>query len=452
MAEKADIVDKILHAKKESISTLITQNSFDEAFGRILEVAELFHEYNQVYTDDELEEYLVQLEKNITAKLVKGKVKKDIVLFYDGFGLNSRGLAEIYLDAIDVAGYHIVYVTAIRAAENISRLKAVLDRNGAEEFYLLSDNTVEAYKKICEVFAQYCPAKAFLYTTPYDVPGILAFMHQSGRITRYQVNLTDHAFWLGRNAFDYCLEFRDYGASISANYRKIPANKLIRMNYYPAFDPKRPFEGFPFNREDGDFVIFSGGFLYKTIDEHRTYYKIVEHCLQHKNVKFWYAGYGDSTELQDLIKKYPGRVFYTAERSDLFAVMKNIDMYLSTFPIVGGLMYQYSAMAGRAPLTLVKGNESLGILLGDTEMKAFTYNIEDHLKSIDLFITDVAYRRELEKDIKEAVCTREDFIERMRIVLDSPQPSVFDLTPVDTEAFRAGYMKRFLDKVSTAKK
>ena len=76
----------------------------------------------------------------------------------------------------------------------------------------------------------------------------------------------DHAFWLGRNAFDYCLEFRDFGANLSRQYRHIPIQKLLKQPYYPLADPTIPYGGLPFERADGDFVIFSGGTLYKTLD------------------------------------------------------------------------------------------------------------------------------------------------------------------------------------------
>ncbi len=446
--EKKVRIEELISSQRGAVRTLIEQRSLNEALAKLFNLAYLLYEYNQIYTDDDLEEDLKLLESTIIADVISGELNENVVLFYDGFGLNGRGLAEIYLDAIDEAGYDIIYITTKQAEGNIPRLKDVLERNGATEIYLEADGTVEEYQKLSKVISEYRPAKAFLYTTPYDVTGVLAFMHQAGKMVRYQIELNDHAFWLGRNAFDYCLEFRDYGASISANYRKISAEKLIRMNFYPVVDESKSFEGFPFQREEGDFVIFSGGFLYKTVDKDMTYYKIVEHCLQHDNVKFWYAGYGDITELQRLIEKYPGRVFHSVERSDLYAVMENIDMYLTTFPIAGGLMYQYSAIAGRAPITLVNDANSLGFLFGDTELKAFSYSLDDHLNNIDRFITDRKYRLELEKGIEKTVCTREDFINRMRKLLRDPKASEFDLAPINTEDFRAVYRQRILEKIN----
>jgi len=68
----------------------------------------------------------------------------------------------------------------------------------------------------------------FLCTTPWDISAILAFMQMSGKMKRYQINLTDHAFWLGRQAFDFCLEFRDFGANVSRIHRNIPMRKILK--------------------------------------------------------------------------------------------------------------------------------------------------------------------------------------------------------------------------------
>ena len=111
-------------------------------------------------------------------------------------------------------------------------------------------------------------------------------------------------------------------------------------------------------------------------------------------------------------------------------------------------MYQYSAIAGRAPITLVNDANSLGFLFGDTELKAFSYSLDDHLNNIDRFITDRKYRLELEKGIEKTVCTREDFINRMRKLLRDPKASEFDLAPINTDDFRAVYRQRILEKIN----
>ena len=49
------------------------------------------------------------------------------------------------------------------------------------------------------------PGVMFFYTGPDDAAGAMVFMRYQGLAVRYQVNLTDHAFWLGKNAFDICI-------------------------------------------------------------------------------------------------------------------------------------------------------------------------------------------------------------------------------------------------------
>ncbi len=165
-------------------------------------------------------------------------------------------------------------------------------------------------------------AKAFLYITPYDVASIMAFISWAGIVERYQINLTDHAFWLGARTFDYSLEFRDYGGYISKNYRGIDGEKIFVQPYYPKINDDTEFQGFPFEKNDNDFVIFSGGSIYKTIDKDMTYYKMVDRILsENPNVIFWFTSQPNARfdyGMDELKNRYPTRVYHTSERSDLF--------------------------------------------------------------------------------------------------------------------------------------
>ena len=55
----------------------------------------------------------------------------------------------------------------------------------------------------------------FFYSYPDDVVATSVMNAYDGILRRYQVNLTDHAFWLGAKPVDICIEFRDYGAIVS---------------------------------------------------------------------------------------------------------------------------------------------------------------------------------------------------------------------------------------------
>lgn len=442
-------IESYINSAKQQISEFMKQGSYSNAMHSIAELGNLMYEYNQSYTDEMLEEVLTDL----SGKIFKGNEQEKYtnekrVLFYDGFGLDTRGLANIYLDALVTLGYEILYVTIKNAENKLPTVEKILSKGNNKIVYLPNTDALNCCRYISDIVNEFSPVCGFLYTTPYDVSGIVAFMHFEKMMVRYMINLTDHAFWLGVKAFDYLLEFRDYGANITTQYRGISKEKLIRVEFYPYINEQHIFAGFPFEKMINDFVIFSGGFLYKTFDKENTYYKMVEHILNtHTNVKFWYAGYGDNTELLKLINKYPGRVFHTDERNDLLEVMKNIDLYLGTYPIAGGLMVQYCVMAGSVPLSLVQDESGYGILKKQKELGIDFESVDKWKAAVDKFIGDDNYRRMLKNNVKGAVISRKEFVNKIAKIMTDPHSDKFKFTALSTESFRREYLIRFLNRI-----
>ena len=357
------------------------------------------------------------------------------VVFYDGFGLDTRGLSLIYLRALRDMGAEILLITVESARGHIPTTETVLSGCSAQIHYLSNTSNpsnVENYQEICRTIHEFAPRFGFLYTTPWDICGIMAFMQMRGRMKRYQINLTDHAFWLGTRAFDICLEFRDFGANVSRLYRGIPVEKIRKQPYYPFVDQTLPFAGFPFEKDDDDFVIFSGGSLYKTIDRDNSYYRIVDFCLGNfPHTKFWYAGTANIEQLAApliaLARKYPGRVFASGERRDLFQILCHVDMYLNTCPQAGGLMTQYSVLAGRPPFNLCRLPKSAGaesVLLPHAEELGIEFSDADALLAeIGRFIADPSYRRDKEERMnrQKLVVTEGEFTENLLRILQENQ-------------------------------
>ena len=433
---------------KTKIREFLSQEQYEQALMVIRYIGNMMYEYNQIYTDQELEDLLFEVGNELSMdKFQKFKYisNEKIILFYDGFGLDVRGLAQIYLKALDEIGYRILYITNNNAKGNIPTLKKILDKNKAEVIYLQNKSLVDDYYDICKLICKFKPTQGFLYTTPYDVSGILAFMSFEKNMKRYQINLTDHAFWLGTNAFDYCIEFRNYGATISSKYREIPANKIIKQPYYPIINKDISFGGYPFNAEKNDFIIFSGGWLYKTMDDDNTYYKIVEYCLEEfENTKFWYAGYGDATQLNNLCKRYPNRVFHTEERNDLFQILTHIDMYLNTYPLYGGLMMQYSSIAGRVPMSLRYNAIGDELLLNQANLGIEFNSIGELKKELYKFIIDDKYRECKEKKMKNTVISEKEFQDNLlNIIKFSKSKFDVNLYHVETNEIKRLYRRKF---------
>ena len=417
-----------IQQNKNGIKKLVFLQKYEEALAKITTLANSLYESNQYYVDDDLENALLNIQKQLQKKYDFEEIEDlntKTVLFYDGFGLDSRGLAYVYLKALVNLGYNVIYMTIPNAQGNIPRITKMIEHAGGEIVFCQTDSYILWYQYIYKVSSIVKPAKAFFYTTPYDVSAVMAFNQLAGRVERYQINLTDHAFWLGVNAFDYCLEFRDYGATLSHLYRNINLNKLLVQPYYPDFNSNEEFQGFPFRKKQGDFVVFSGGFLYKTIDENLTYYKILEYLLlKYPRIKFWYAGYGSQDEckpINELILRYPGRVVHTPERRDLFQVMQNIDMYINTYPLGGGLMTQYSAIAGKAPLTFsTKGFCAVETLLDYEKLKLSTTDIDEFVNMIDGYINKNKYSSDAYNEkLKASVVTEKQFGDNLNGIITS---------------------------------
>ena len=446
---------------KCDIRKMLLLKNYETALGKISALADSLYNSNQCYVDSDLETALC----NIQEKLYRqsgfspiGETDSNSIIFYDGFGLENRGLAYIYLKALASLGYRVIYLTISQAQGNIKKIARLVENAGGEIVFIPTGNYILWYQYIYKAFSVVKPEKAFFYTTPYDVSAVMAFNQLAGQVERYQINLTDHAFWLGINTFDYCLEFRDYGANLSIEYRHIAQHKILKQPYYPEINRSMEFQGFPFEKKPDDFVVFSGGFLYKTIDDDLIYYRIVEYLLlKYPQLKLWYAGYGSEKEfmpLKNLMQQYPQRVFYTTERQDLFQVLQNVDMYLNTYPVAGGLLTQYSAAAGKPPFTLSSGEDSCAeLLLDGNSLQLETTDIDELLSYIDNYInaSEKYYNAEYIEKLRHSVISEADFTENLEAILSDKNSKygydIYDISEYQLKEQR-NFWKRFKKKYS----
>lgn len=427
------------------IDQSIKNKEYERTMSAIDACANILYQWNQVYVYDNLENKINILANNLVKNIFdEQNTQKKVVLFYDGFGSNTRGLALIYLKAIASLGYHLVYLrpeTKDLPTEICKNLKGF---NVTWETFTRKKH-LSKLNDINNVFVKYKPKAAFFYSYPNDVAGASVFCAYKNIIKRFQINLTDHAYWLGINAFDYCIEFRDYGAFVSNKYRKIEKEKLIKLPFYPYFDKNILFQGFPFDVKNKK-IIFSGGNLYKTLgDANNTYYKIVNSILsKHLDVIFLYAGNGDATELNKLMKIYPNRVYHIKERKDLYQLMTHITLYLNTYPILGGLMTQYAAVAGKIPITLIRKNDVFdGFLINQEKIGIEYTNIDELLKDVDKLLEDDNYRHDREKKLIGSVISENDFKEAVQdIILKNSTKYDISYKEYNNEIFLKGYVKR----------
>lgn len=435
------LVDKFKHDIRQELKN----NNIELALELIFNCADILYQTNIYYVDDVLEANLRNISGNLNLSHPH-YYNKETLLFYDGFGVNDRGLAQIYLQALCKIR-KVIYVTYDECKDRIPDiLKIIADNDGCKAVFIKRNGKQfkDQITFLNSIVLTETPAEFFFYSIPNDVVATVLLNFYEGKLKRYQVNLTDHAFWLGARCIDTCIEFRDYGAAVSKKYRGLNESQIVKIPFYPEIHSERKFQGFPFEAQKGQKVIFSGGALYKTLGGDNKYYEIVDYILaNYKDVIFWYAGSGDDTQLKKIIDKYPNRAYYTEERRDLFQVLKHSRFYLSTYPIVGGLMFQYAAAAGRVPVTLkVDDNRDAGFLQNQDKVEFRT--LEELYNEVDKLILDDNYYNMKKKDMVKEITSKEHFTENLDAVLNNKKCGILEIEfkDIKTHKFRKEYLDR----------
>lgn len=418
---------KIYNVCKRTAFSYFQEQKYESTLSIISVAATFMYKVNMIYVDKDFENIIREsANRYISFDRSVLQVKEKTVAFYDEFGLEHRGLALIYLEALLSKGYHIIYFT--RAGKKIAGIEKMLREDGKGDIYYIERASYkEETEFVLQTVKDYGAKALFIYDLPGGIVGSLAAHALRGSgVTSYKINLTDHAFWLGAEATDFFIEFRDYGANISVQYRHIPKEKLLKLPYYPQIDKEIEFQGFPFEVKEDTKVVFSGGALYKTYSKDRLYYYMVEEIVKkYDEVIFWYAGKGDTTAFDNLIVKYPGRIFRTEERKDLFEVLKHCHFYLSTYPITGGLMGQYAVCAGKVPVTLLKHEECHLVLENRSVLECEYYTVSDVLAFIEKIMCEDGYLRSLEKCMLEddLVVRKDAFEENLEKIIEMKNSS-----------------------------
>lgn len=440
-----NLINKVKKIAQKSIQ----KGDLDKCLASVAFAGEYLYQYNQYYTDDELEGFLCNIANKLKISNNLAKFEKcecqNVVLVYDGFGLDIRGTIRIYLNALGLNGYKVVYITDASKQGKIPTILSMCSKYSFEVAYVNMNRYLVWMSQLADVFEKYKPRAAFFYTRPFDVSGAAAFHIYEGIVDRYQIDLTDHAFWLGKCAFDYCLGSREMSAFLEHYYRGIPKEKLIKVDVNLVVEQDVDHSGLPFDPVKTKY-IFSGGALYKTLgDPEKLYYKIVDYILSnHKDVKFLYAGTGNDEEMKKIIKKFPNRAFLINERKDFYYLIEHCVFYLNTYPMFGGMMMRYAALAGRLPLTLRHNSDSDGLLLNQEKCQIEFENYDDLVKDVDMLLLDKKYLEARESLLEGSVITEERFTKNMKSIIEKHQSDEeHKFTEIDTEEFRKEYYERF---------
>lgn len=381
-------------------------DNWEKALHTIFVASGFMYTLNTIQTDADLEELLSKIALKILPKLSFAETFPKTVIYYDSFGNITRGLNYIYLEALIALGYCVKYVTL--EANYSPLLSKAIDKMGVSDVFWIKGSSYQ--EQMTSLLSYVCSShadNAFLCLKPDDVVAVGVFSYLQGTIKRYMINLTDHAFWLGRNICDCVVNFREFGCQVCAQKRGFLDDSIAYIPYYP-HEIITEFQGFSF-KDNSLPLIFSGGALYKTESDDNKYYQLLETILNKHEVNFIYCGNGDARKIKKIQSQFPGRFIYEAERHDFYEVMKRCTIYLSTYPYNGGLMTQYALLAEKIPVTLSCPDVEQELTINHSNSFWNFTSFEECLEEIDKLLANEEYRYRKEQLLSNFLLNKEQF-------------------------------------------
>lgn len=370
------------------------------------------YQINYLFSDRKLDDLICSISKELVGEKPILSLDNNCVVFYDAFGIDNKGLTQQYLDAlINIGNLSIVYIHENNLGSDSSGIKQLLTSNNASIIELGNAQEISKISRICDIIDHYKPSNIVCHISPSTSIPFLIALNAYPRIIKFNINLTDHAFWLGSaKLFDYNLEFRPFGASISYFKRGFDKKQILYSPYYPWRDNCK-FDGFP-DKCKGKVIIFSGGNLYKIEGANDLFLNLVRKIVEKdENVVFVFAGWGDTSYFANFVKKYnlQEKFFFIGNRKDIDQVFKNIDIYIGTYPIGGGLMNMLAAINGK-PILIYKNLYAASEMLPVGDKVNFVFETEEDLiTEARRMIKDETYRKNIGILFQESIMNQEKF-------------------------------------------
>lgn len=376
------------------------------------------------YTDAKIEDLIRKISDQIRKKQ-SYQPKVNRVVMYDSFSQDAQGLTMQYLDAIIAAGWELLYITGF----NLDDIRSKRINQTLQEYPKASVIRVpkqvtpmEQVQYLYDKIVDYAPSKLFMHFFPDAVSAAVLFYALPKEIIKYQINLTDHTYWVGAGCVDYSFEFREYGASLSAGRRGINKEQIFLLPFYPMMK-RTEFNGFP-QVSEGKIKIFAGSSFYKIIDEDDTFFKINKAILDaNPTAVTLFAGGGDMQMMNDLISKYglEGRFIPIGQRNDIFECYKHSDIYLSTYPLFGALMAQFAAHAGLPILAYANSKSGVveEVVCQKKKMKITFTELAALVAEATHLINDEEYRHERGKAMRDCVIDENEFNQSFKLSVDT---------------------------------
>ena len=423
---KKDIIIGIEAIKKKAAKS-IRNGSFSEAMDYLGVCSNIAGQFNLRYADDDMESLLKQIAEKTIKRVCEYAPLPENWVLYDDF-CTTYVLGLQWIEAMALSGKKLLYVTT-RNVNAESRHKNILDRvteyDNVSVEIIPQGSVFERAQRLYDVLAENRASKLVMHKYPVGSVMDLVLPILPEEMVSYVINLSDQTFWLGARSIDYCLEFRQFGASVSLQRRGLKREQLLLVPFYPA-DDRNAFEGFPSECSEDKTIFFSGGDFYKTLDDQRMYWNLIRNVLhKYPQVVFLFATKnipeGDS-DIRRFIRDnhFEGRFIYINFRPDIYQVFSHCDIYMGTSPTSGSLMSQLAAINGKPILQYYEpgtpdDETEQAICINETFDISF-HDEEDFMQEAERLIMNQEYRNSQGNRLKHAMMQHDQF---NRMVLET---------------------------------
>ena len=403
---------------------------------------------NMIYTDDDAEQLLKEIADINLLKILIANPNSNRCVLIDSFLFDNRGLSQQYLRAMMANGMEILVVhTSGGGSIGKDILAEIKSYDKAKLLtYPKGIGLIEEAQQIVKTVDAFSPSHLFLHLTPWDVTALMV-CHAVKGAKIYQINLTDHAYWIGARFVNYCLEFRPYGYTVSLEKRRLKPEQLLALPYYPITPISGEFEGFP-DLPNNAIKVFTGGALYKMLGKDDIFFRIMERILSiASNVFILVAGFDSSKIFKDKVSRIRGgeRVLQIGVRHDIDAVFDNCDIFLQTYPIAGALMPQYAAKHAK-PIIAYRDKDDMEsaieeLVYSQNDIKSFTslHAMTDYSEKL---IKNIDFRIKEGRKVQKNMIDEERFNNAFKETINNHHPiSKWNKDVIDYEAF----FERFLE-------
>ncbi|MCM0220082.1 hypothetical protein J8L13_05460 [Bacteroides fragilis] len=445
-----DVEDIYKKIKQDAIMSANNSDDITRTLYKIEYVAKFAYTMNFIYRDDDMEMLLSKTVSQLRIEeFISSPVRNRYVLI-DTDGSDNHGLTQQYIRALISCNYEFLFIHVSDCYRHLSDTLSEINNYNKGSVFLFKKSGlsyVDKIKGIVKSIKEYSPSCMLLHLMPWDVITLGACCCLNG-IKKININLTDHAYWMGASFIDYNIEFRSFGYTISLEKRGLKKEQLLFLPYYPIFPIRQiSFKGFPELSTDC-VKIFSGGSFYKMFGRNGYYFYLIDSVLEmNPKAVFLLAGSGNRFVLNKYLSKLRNRdrIFLIGNRKDINEVFKRCDVYMATYPITGGLMSQYAAVHGKPILAYTSEKEPYNIIEGlighNEKLDCTCFEYKQFIEYACKLCSDATFRIHEGEVLKRAIITKEEFDLEFKVLMNGGMTNrIFHKMDIDYETMRELYL------------